>query len=120
MSTKIVLEEKFNAFSEPWAPRIVAQLNGQEVRLVKLLGALDWHYHESGDELFLIIRGTVLMELRDLSIDLAEGEMFVVPRGVEHRPFAAFEAWVLLFEPAGTVNRLSPGGKLLPADARRL
>ena len=91
-------------FSEHWSPRIVASLNDQEVKLAKFQGAFDWHAHENEDELFLVVHGEFTMEFRDRSVILREGEMIVVPRGVEHRPVADQECHVLLFEPAGIIN----------------
>jgi mannose-6-phosphate isomerase-like protein (cupin superfamily) len=100
----IDLREKFASFDEHWSPRIVAELNGQQVKLVKFRGAFVWHHHEREDELFLVHRGRFRMEFRDRSVDLGPGEMIVVPRGVEHRPVADEEVEVMLFEPAGTLN----------------
>jgi mannose-6-phosphate isomerase-like protein (cupin superfamily) len=100
----IDLREKFAAFSEHWSPRIVAELNGQHVKLVKLLGKFMWHHHNEEDELFLVHRGRLLMEFRDRVVELEAGEMIVVPRGVEHRPVAPEEVEIILFEPAGTLN----------------
>ena len=91
-------------FSEHWSPRIIASLNDQEVKLAKFQGAFDWHAHENEDELFLVVHGEFTMEFRDRSVTLREGEMIVVPRGVEHRPVADQECHVLLFEPAGIIN----------------
>ena len=91
-------------FSEHWSPRIIASLNDQEVKLAKFQGAFDWHAHENEDELFLVLQGEFTMEFRDRSVILREGEMIVVPRGVEHRPVAEQECHVLLFEPAGIIN----------------
>ena len=98
------LARAFASFDDAWKPRIAAALNGQEVKLVKLRGAFEWHHHEEEDELFLVVEGTLRMELRDRTVVLEAGEMMVVPRMVEHRPVADEEAHVLLFEPAGTVN----------------
>jgi mannose-6-phosphate isomerase-like protein (cupin superfamily) len=100
----IDLREKFAAFSEHWSPRIVAELNGQQVKLAKLLGEFVWHHHDVEDELFLVHRGRLLMEFRDGVVELGPGEMIVVPRGVEHRPVAPEEVEIILFEPAGTLN----------------
>ena len=100
----IDLREKFAAFSERWSPRIVAELNGQQVKLVKLLGEFVWHHHDDEDELFLVHRGRLLMEFRDGVVEVEAGEMIVVPRGVEHRPVAPEEVEIILFEPAGTLN----------------
>ena len=101
---KINLLQKFSLFSEYWNPKIVGELNGQQVKLVKFKGPFTWHHHDQEDELFLVIKGSFTMELRDKNIELNEGECLVIPRGVEHRPNAAEEVWVLLFEPAGTLN----------------
>jgi mannose-6-phosphate isomerase-like protein (cupin superfamily) len=108
---KINLAEKFGRFSEHWSPKIVAALNGQEVKLVKFRGEFVWHQHEAEDELFLVVRGSFRMEFRDHAVELSEGEMIVVTRGVEHRPVAAEEVCVLLFEPATTVNTGTAGGE---------
>jgi mannose-6-phosphate isomerase-like protein (cupin superfamily) len=107
---KINLAEKFAQFSEHWSPRIVAALNGQEVKLVKFQGEFVWHHHEQEDELFLVVSGFFRMEFRDRTVDLREGEMLVVPRGIEHRPVAEHEVCVLLFEPASTLNTGTAGG----------
>lgn len=100
----INLEEKLSLFSEHWTPKIVAELNGQHVKLAKIQGEFDWHHHEQEDELFLVLHGRLEMQFRDRSEFLGEGEMIVVPRGVEHRPVAKEEVHILLFEPAGTLN----------------
>ncbi len=107
---KINLEEKLGKFSEHWSPKIIAELNGQHVKLVKSLGEFPWHHHEHEDELFFVVRGWFRLEFRDHSVVLREGEMIVVPRGVEHRPVAEEEVCLLLFEPASTVNTGSAGG----------
>ena len=101
---RIDLRQKFATFDEHWSPRIVAELNGQQVKLVKFRGEFVWHHHDHEDELFLVHRGRFRMEFRDRSVDLGPGEMIVVPRGVEHRPVADEEVEVVLFEPAGTLN----------------
>ena len=101
---KVNLQAKLALFSEHWAPRIVGELNGQHVKLVKFQGEFVWHQHHSEDEMFLVLHGTFQMEFRDRTVPLAEGEFLIVPRGVEHRPVAAEEVHVLLFEPAGTLN----------------
>lgn len=98
------LEEKLGRFSDYWSPRIVADLNGQQVKLAKLKGEFVWHRHDAEDELFLVLKGSLTIELREGPVSLGEGDLFVVPRGVEHRPVAAEEAHVLLFEPATTLN----------------
>ena len=101
---KIDLAAKLALFDERWSPRVVAELNGQHVKLVKLEGEFVWHSHAEEDELFLVLEGTLRMELRDGTIELAPGQMLVVPRGIEHRPVAEGETHMLLFEPAGTLN----------------
>ena len=101
---KVNVAEKLSRIQEPWQPKIVAELNGQHVKLVKLARPFVWHHHEGEDEMFLVVRGAFRMELRDGSIELGPGEFLVVPRGVEHRPVADGEAEVLLFEPASTLN----------------
>ncbi len=102
---KVNLAEKLALFTEYWSPKIVARLNGQEVRLAKICGAFDFHHHAEADELFLCVAGRFRMEYRDRpAIELEPGELLVVPRGVEHRPVADEEAHILLFEPAGTLN----------------
>jgi mannose-6-phosphate isomerase-like protein (cupin superfamily) len=101
---KVNLKEKLALFSEHWSPRIVGELNGQQVKLAKFKGEFVWHHHEHEDELFLVIKGTLIMRLRDGEVVIHEGEFFIVPRGVEHQPVAEEEAHVLLFEPAATLN----------------
>lgn len=100
----INLADKLAQFDDHWSPRIVAELNGQHVKLVKLLGEFVWHHHDDEDELFLVVSGRLRMQFRDREVVLESGEMIVVPRGVEHRPVADCEVHVLLFEPAGTLN----------------
>ena len=109
---RIALAEKLALFSTHWDPKIIAELNGQHVKLVKIKGEFVWHHHEHEDELFLVVRGWFRMEYRDRTVELREGELLVVPRGVEHRPVAPEECSILLFEPAGTVNTGSAGGAL--------
>jgi mannose-6-phosphate isomerase-like protein (cupin superfamily) len=104
MLDKVNLADKFKKISEFWKPYIAAELNGQHVKLDKLWGEFVWHRHENEDEMFLVVKGRFRMDLRDKPIWLEEGEFLVVPRGVEHRPVAQKEAWVVLFEPASTLN----------------
>ena len=101
---KIDLAVKFAVFSEHWRPKLIAALNGQEVKLVKVQGVFPWHHHDDCEEMFLVWRGRFRVEFRDRVVDLGPGEMIVVPRGVEHRTAAAEEAEIILFEPAGVVN----------------
>jgi mannose-6-phosphate isomerase-like protein (cupin superfamily) len=101
---KIRLADAFSAFTEHWSPRIVGELNGQHVKVVKLQGEFVCHHHDSEDELFYVVKGRLTMRFRDHEEILEPGEMIIVPRGVEHQPFAADETWIMLFEPAGTLN----------------
>lgn len=101
---KVNLVEKFGRFDDFWHPRIVGELNGQQVKVVKLKGAFVWHHHDVEDELFLIVKGRLVIEFRDKDVVLEEGEFLVIPKGVEHRPVAEEECWVMLFEPVGTLN----------------
>ncbi|MBB5517367.1 cupin domain-containing protein [Amphiplicatus metriothermophilus] len=105
---KINIPAAFDRISEPWSPHVAARLNGQDVRLVKLEGAFDWHRHAGADEAFFVVKGAFAMGLREggaeREIALGEGDLIVVPAGVEHRPRAETECWVMLFEPSETVN----------------
>lgn len=98
------LSEKLRQFSDFWNPRVVGELNGQHVKLVKVRGEFVWHHHDVEDELFLVIHGRLDMHLRDRIVPIHEGEFFIVPRGVEHKPVAEAEAHILLFEPMSTLN----------------
>jgi mannose-6-phosphate isomerase-like protein (cupin superfamily) len=101
---KVNLAEKFAAFSEHWRPKVVGELNGQEVKIVKFQGQFIWHQHAAEDELFLVWRGRFRVEFRDRVVELGPGEFLIVPRGVEHRTVAEEEAEVVVFEPAATRN----------------
>jgi len=101
---RIVLSDKLALLDKPWNPRVIAALNGQEVKLARLEGAFDWHSHEAEDELFLVLEGRLEMHYRDRVVELLPGQIVVVPRGVEHKPVADAGTAVLLFEPAGTIN----------------
>lgn len=104
MIEKISISEKFSLFQERWAPKIIAELNGQQVKLARLEGEFEWHHHEAEDELFLVIDGTLRILLKDGEITLGPGELCVIPRGVEHKPVADREVQALLFEPVATLN----------------
>ena len=104
MLAKVNLAAKLGLFSDHYNPRVVGELNGQHVKLVKFAGPFTWHHHDAEDEMFLVVKGRFRMELRDGDVWLEEGEFLVVPRGVEHRPVAEEEVHVLLFEPATTLN----------------
>lgn len=103
-ATIINLAAKFGTFSEQWQPRIAAELNGSYLKLAKLHGEFLWHQHDNEDELFLVVKGTLHIRLRDRELTLHEGELTVIPRGVEHLPIAEEEVWVVLIEPKSTVN----------------
>lgn len=104
MNAKVNLTEKLARFEDTWAPKIVGELNGQYVKVVKFAGDYVWHKHEREDELFLVLKGQMRIEFRGQTAELSEGEFFIVPHGVEHRPVAPTMAHVLLFEPATTRN----------------
>ena len=101
---KVNVAEKFDQIEGYWEPKIAGELNGQQVKLAKVKGEFVWHHHEDEDELFLVVKGRLVIQFRDRDVALEEGEFLIVPRGVEHRPVAAEEVHLLLFEPAGTVN----------------
>jgi mannose-6-phosphate isomerase-like protein (cupin superfamily) len=108
----INLPEKFKAFSEHWAPKIIAMMNDYHFKLVKFKGEFIWHNHVETDEVFIVIEGAMRIKFRDGCVDLSEGEMFVVEKGVQHRPVADKECQVMLVEPAGTVNTGDAGSEL--------
>jgi mannose-6-phosphate isomerase-like protein (cupin superfamily) len=116
----INIAEKLGKFSSHWTPKIIAELNGQHVKLVKFQGPFVWHSHEHEDELFMVVEGSFTMEFRDRSVNLHKGEILVVPRGVEHRPVAENEVSVLLFEPAATLNTGSTGGERTVGSPERI
>lgn len=100
MKESINIKEKLSLFNDQWTPKIIGELNGQHVKLAKLQGEFVWHAHENEDELFYVVNGSLIIELRDTTITLNEGEMYIVPRGVEHKPIAHEEVHIMLFEPA--------------------
>lgn len=101
---KVNIQQKLSLFSDHWSPKIVGDLNGQQVKLVKLLGEFTWHKHDNEDELFYVVKGSFDMEYRDRTVTINENEFIIVPRGIEHRPVAREEVAVMLFEPATTLN----------------
>ena len=101
---KVNLAEKFARFSDLWSPKVVGRLDDYEIKLVKVAGAFVWHKHDDADEMFLVVDGSVTIELRDRDVTLGPGEFFVVPRGVEHRPVAEAECQILVFERAGVAH----------------
>ena len=104
MPTEVNLSSKFSEIHEHWQPHIAGELNGQLVKLVKFQGEFVWHHHDNEDEMFFVVKGQFRMEFQDRAVTIGEGEFIVVPRGVEHKPVADEECWVMLFEPASTLN----------------
>ncbi len=115
------LPEKFSQFTERWQPRIIADLNGQQVKIARIAGEFEWHAHEQEDELFMVVRGVLRLKFRDGEALLNEGELIVVPRGVEHLPVAETEeTWIMMFEPAGTLNTGNVVSERTVNEPRRL
>jgi mannose-6-phosphate isomerase-like protein (cupin superfamily) len=114
-SLPIDLAEKLSSFSEHWSPKVVARLNDYEIKVVKVRGEFVWHTHDDTDELFLVIDGELTIQLRDGDVTLRPGQLFVVPRGVEHCPVAEGEVRAVLIEPVGVVNTGNAGGSLTAA-----
>jgi len=112
----INFEEKLAKFSEYWSPKIIARMNDYHFKLVKLQGDFVWHAHADTDEVFIILDGEMSIEFRDGKVDLQAGEMFVVPKGAEHKPFAEKECKIMVIEPAGTINTGDAGGDLTAED----
>ena len=117
---KVNLTEKFSLFTDFYNPKIVGELNNQHVKLAKLKGEFIWHKHDMEDELFLVIKGKLKMELRDKTIEIDEGEFIIVPHGVEHRPVADEEVHILLFEPASTLNTGNVQHEMTRTDLKKL
>ena len=108
MATPVNLKEKLREFSDLWSPKIVGNFNGHDVMLVKVNGEFNWHSHPDTDDFFLVLEGRLTIDLRDGPVTLEPGELYVVPKGVEHRPFAEEETHILLIEPSGTPNTGDP------------
>ena len=108
MTGVVNLSEKLGSFDQHWAPRSVAQFNGHDVMVVKVLGEFNWHSHDDTDDLFFVLKGEIDIQMRDHTVTLKAGELFVVPQGVDHRPVAREEAHLLLIEPTGTPNTGDP------------
>ena len=117
---KVNIHQKLSLFNDHWNPRIVGELNGQHVKLVKIKGEFVWHHHNDEDELFYVISGEFDMEFRDRIVTIGENEFIVVPKGVEHRPVALEEASVMLFEPASTINTGNAGGTLTQENLKKI
>jgi mannose-6-phosphate isomerase-like protein (cupin superfamily) len=109
---KINVEQKLSLFSDHWNPRIIAELNGQHIKLAKIKGEFVWHSHENEDELFMVLKGDLTIEFRDKRIQLSPGEIVVIPKGIEHKPVTQGEVEIMLFEPVNTVNTGATGGEL--------
>jgi len=120
MVNKVNLLEKFGLFDERFHPKIVGDLNDHQVKVVKLLGEFVWHHHENEDELFLVVKGRMRMGLRDGDVELSEGELFIVPKGVEHKPSADEECWIVLIEPGSTLNTGNVVGEKTVAELERI
>jgi len=110
--TAINLDQLKAQISDYWSPKIIGQMNDYQFKLAKALGEFVWHSHADTDEVFIILDGELIIEMRDGQVTLKKGEMFIVPKGIEHRPVASSECHLLLIEPAGTVNTGNAGGKL--------
>ena len=117
---KVNLLEKFGRFTDQYKPKIVGDLNDHQVKVVKLQGEFVWHHHANEDELFLVVKGRMRMGLRTGDVDLREGEMFIVPKGVEHKPSAEEECWVVLIEPGTTLNTGNVIGERTVAELERI
>jgi mannose-6-phosphate isomerase-like protein (cupin superfamily) len=117
---KVNLAQKFSMFQDYWSPKIVGEFNDSHVKLVKLKGEFVWHHHETEDELFLVIKGSLLIKLREHDIFLEEGEFVIIPRGVEHLPIAKDEAHVLLLEPKTTLNTGNIDNERTVVDLERI
>ena len=113
---KINLKEKLSLFSEHWSPKVIAEMNDYQFKLVKLQGDFVWHSHAETDEVFIVIEGAMKIELSDGTVELSEGEMFVVPKGVAHKPYAEEACKVMLVEPRGVVNTGDSKGKLTASN----
>lgn len=112
----INFSEKFAKFSEHFSPKIIAQLNDYHLKLAKIRGDFVWHEHNDTDEAFIVLDGEMRIDFRDGSVDLKAGEMFIVPKGIEHKPFAERECQIMLIEPVGTINTGDTGGELTAED----
>ena len=118
MSHRVInFQDKLTRFTDHWAPRVIAQMNDYQFKLVKIQGEFVWHQHADTDEVFIVLDGRMSIELRDGRVDLGPGEMFVVPKGTEHKPFTEGECRILLVEPCGVVNTGDTGGAMTaPGD----
>jgi len=101
---KINISEKLKKFNDYWSPKVVAEMNDYQFKLAKILGEFIWHHHESTDEVFYVVEGNMIIEFRDGQVELSQGEMYVIPKGVEHKPYAEKECHIMLIEPRGVLN----------------
>lgn len=112
MQNKVNLADKFFKFDELWRPKVVAEMNDVQFKLVKIQGEFTWHQHDDTDEVFLVVEGTMQIDFRDQTVELNQGELFVVPKGVEHKPFAESICKIMIIEPKGVVNTGDSEGEL--------
>jgi mannose-6-phosphate isomerase-like protein (cupin superfamily) len=117
---KVNIKDKLDSFSEHWNPKIIGELNGQHVKLVKLKGEFVWHHHENEDELFYVLKGSLKMMFRDRTEIINEKEFIIVPKGIEHKPVADEEVHVMLFEPASTINTGNNPGEMTKEDLDKI
>ena len=113
---KINLKEKLSKFSDHWSPKVIAEMNDYQFKLVKIQGDFVWHHHDDTDEVFIVIEGTMKIEFENETVELNEGDMYVVPKGVEHKPYAEEEGMVMLVEPRGVVNTGNTEGDLTASN----
>ena len=117
MSTESInLIQKFKLFSDNWSPKVIAELNDYQIKLIKINGEFIWHSHDDTDEAFIVINGEFTIKFRDRKVDIKKGEMFIVPKGVEHKPIAKNECQIMVIEPKGVVNTGDSGGELTAAN----
>ena len=114
--SKINLKDKFSLFSDHWSPKVITEMNDYQFKLVKIQGDFVWHNHADTDEAFIVIEGEMSIEFKDKTIELSEGEMYVVPKGVEHKPYAEKECKVMIIEPRGIVNTGNTDGDLTASN----
>ena len=112
ISDKVNFKEKLSKFSNHWSPRVIAEMNDYQFKLVKIKGDFVWHDHKDTDEVFIVIEGEMSIEFKDRTVELSEGEMFVVPKGIEHKPYSENECKIMIVEPVGVVNTGDSGGEL--------
>ena len=116
LMTKINLKEKLSLFSDHWSPKVIAEMNDYQFKLVKIEGEFVWHHHDDTDEVFIVIEGSMKIEFEDETVELNEGDMYVVPKGVEHKPYAENECKVMIVEPRGVVNTGNTEGDLTASN----